>query len=105
MQYGNISSRVELRKQLKCKPFSWYLKYVYPEQVIIISQVFSCQFCHLLIFANSLNPDQAQHDVGPGLDPNCLASDYIPEICFSKKIILKKVSCTSCAVREYQFKG
>ena len=33
VQYGNISSRVELRKQLKCKPFSWYLKYVYPEQV------------------------------------------------------------------------
>ena len=30
-------------------------------------------FCHLLItFANSLNPDQGQHNVDPGLDPYCL---------------------------------
>ena len=29
--------------------------------------------CHLLItFANSLDPDQARHFVGPDLDPNCL---------------------------------
>ena len=28
--------------------------------------------CHLLItFANSLDPDQARHNVGPDLDPNC----------------------------------
>ena len=30
-------------------------------------------FCHLLItFASSLDPDQAQQNVGPDLDPNCL---------------------------------
>ena len=30
----------------------------------------STKFCHLLIiFANSLDPDQAQQDVGPDLDP------------------------------------
>ena len=28
--------------------------------------------CLLLIFANSLDPDQARHVVGPDLDPNCL---------------------------------
>ena len=29
--------------------------------------------CHLLIaLANSLDPDQARHFVGPDLDPNCL---------------------------------
>ena len=29
--------------------------------------------CHLLItFANSLDPDQDRHYVGPDLDPNCL---------------------------------
>ena len=35
----------------------------------------SSDFCHLLItFANSLDPDQARHNVGPDLDPNCLTS-------------------------------
>ena len=33
----------------------------------------SGDFRHLLItFANSLDPDQAGQNVGPGLDPNCL---------------------------------
>ena len=33
----------------------------------------SGNFCHLLItYANSLDPDQAQHNAGPDLDPNCL---------------------------------
>ena len=32
-----------------------------------------CLPCYLLItFANSLEPDQAQPNVGPDLDPNCL---------------------------------
>ena len=28
--------------------------------------------CLLITFANSLDPDQAQQNVGPDLDPNCL---------------------------------
>ena len=32
----------------------------------------SRNFCHLLIFfANSLDQDQAQNNVGPDLDPKC----------------------------------
>ena len=32
----------------------------------------SSDFCHLLItFANSLDANQARHNVGPDLDPNC----------------------------------
>ena len=35
----------------------------------------SDDFCHLLItFTNSLDPDQAQQNVGPDLDQNCLTT-------------------------------
>ncbi|CAH2014124.1 unnamed protein product [Acanthoscelides obtectus] len=31
IDYGDISSRIQLRKELKCFDFDWYLKNVYPE--------------------------------------------------------------------------
>ena len=32
----------------------------------------TCQCCLLITFVNKLDPDQARHNVGLDLDPNCL---------------------------------
>lgn len=34
LEYGDISDRLELKKRLKCHPFSWYLEHVYPELML-----------------------------------------------------------------------
>ena len=40
------------------------------QQVVLFLTL--CPPCLLITFANSLDPDQARHNVGPDLDPNCL---------------------------------
>ena len=51
----------------------------------------SGEFCHLLlIFANSLDPDQAQQNVGPDLDPNCLTLIAFLKEIFEKANFKKK---------------
>lgn len=50
---ANISQRIELRKRLKCKPFSWFLESVWPEsfwptatrQLVAIQSLFSSEDC------------------------------------------------------------
>ena len=45
----------------------------------------SGDYCRLrLTFANSLDPDQDQQNVGPDLDPNCLTLTVFLIECFDK---------------------
>ena len=56
------------RLELKFKPI--YMLYI--KAWAFNTFLASGYFCHLLIiFANSLDPDQDRQYVGPDLDPNC----------------------------------
>ena len=46
----------------------------------------------LITFTNSLDPDQAQQNVGPDLDPNCMTLWWYSSKNFAKKLILEKIS-------------
>ena len=53
----------------------------------------SDHFCHLLVtIANSLDPDQARQDVGPGLDPNCFTLMVLSKDLFLKNVDFEKIS-------------
>ena len=53
----------------------------------------SGDFCCLLItFADSLSPDQAQQNVGPDLDPNCLTLWWYSWEIFFEKVNFEKKS-------------
>ena len=76
-----------LAKWKKLEPNEINFSQVFSQKVVSISCfVFnslpargdSC--CLLITFANSLDPNQAQQNVGPDLDPNCLTPSGIEKI-------------------------
>jgi len=38
-QMGNIQDRIDLRKNLKCKSFKWFLENIYPQAPIPIDYI------------------------------------------------------------------
>ena len=50
--------------------------------------------CLLIIFANSLDPDQARQNVRPDLDPNCLTLWWYSWKIFFQKVNLKNPKMT-----------
>ena len=63
-----------------------------PHFVILNSFHASGNFCYLLItFANSLDPDQGRHSVGPDLDPYLLTLLYHSCKILLKRLILKSM--------------
>ena len=68
----------------------WVISFIHISQ-FINSFLASGDFCHLPItFANSLDPDEDRHNVGPDLDKNGLYSDTVNF--FLIKLVLKNVN-------------
>ena len=69
---------------------------------MVNSLLASGNFCYLLItFANSLNPDQDRHNVGPDLDPNCLSLMVFLKEFFEKLFFVKSQQTTTTAQKNY----
>ena len=64
--YGDISDRLELRKQLQCKPFSYYVKEIYPELFIPGEAV----------AYGEVRNEQEGHSIKMCLDSSARKSDY-----------------------------
>jgi polypeptide N-acetylgalactosaminyltransferase len=58
--FGDVSKRVELRKNLNCKSFKWYLENVYPE--IEIPDNYGEGWIKNMGFINNMCLDAAAHD-------------------------------------------
>ena len=80
---------------LSCKPFTFApaeevfqdVAYVFIHISLTPSSL--AVTCLLITFANSLDPGQAQLNVGPVLDPNCLVlivflKDFLEKVVFEK---------------------
>ena len=70
---------VFMKKEVLYRAHACHDFYFHLEQVV--TGIYICPYsflasgnfcCQLITFANSLDPDQDRHNVGPGLDPNLL---------------------------------
>ena len=47
MDYGDVSGRRQLRKDLKCKSFRWFLENIYPESQMPLDYYYLGEVSHL----------------------------------------------------------
>ncbi|XP_074536684.1 polypeptide N-acetylgalactosaminyltransferase 6-like [Halichoeres trimaculatus] len=64
--FGNVTERQELRRTLKCKSFSWYLKNIYPEAYV--PDVIPIMHGQVNLFCNKKCPTLENIDWGCSLD-------------------------------------
>ncbi|BFY97227.1 hypothetical protein BsWGS_00267 [Bradybaena similaris] len=69
MEFGNITSRIKLRKDLNCKSFQWYLENVYPDQLNKLPDL-----------SKSLNPFQDNRQVPNELNVPVVARGLLKHI-------------------------
>ena len=75
----------------------WVISFIHISQ-FINSFLASGDFCHLpIIFANSLDPDQDRHKVGPDLNKNVWHSDSVTERVYGKVNFEKSQQMTTKA--------
>jgi hypothetical protein len=60
--YGDVSSRKELRKKLGCKTFKWYLDNIYPE---------------LFIPGEAVASGEVSRDIIHYMSLTCIITDYL----------------------------
>ncbi|CAL1534092.1 unnamed protein product [Lymnaea stagnalis] len=56
IEFGNITGRVQLRKNLNCKSFKWYLENIYPEQLTKLPDL--SQSLHAQAVDNNFRPSK-----------------------------------------------
>ena len=59
MDVGDLTERLELKKRLNCKPFSWLLEHIWPELFAYSQDVIAWGSVSLIDFILTLSPTMA----------------------------------------------
>jgi len=91
---GSVENRLNFRKEMHCKPFSWFLQHVYPEKFILDDPKHVFAYGRLknptsgTCLDNLQNDDKDTYDLGQYACHNFMASAQF--VSFSKKYELRR---------------